>query len=82
MKAMEPAEFLATVARCLVSDPAAVTVTEVDGGAVLELRVAPNDIGRTIGRDGAHIHALRWLLGAVAARAGKRGPTLELMEDP
>jgi predicted RNA-binding protein YlqC (UPF0109 family) len=59
--------------------PDEVTVNEAPGGAVLQLRVAPTDLGRIIGRGGEHIHALRWLVSAVGARAGHK-IVLELIE--
>ena len=54
-------ELLAYLARGLVSEPDAVQVTraERDGAVVLELRVAPGDVGKVIGRQGRVVRALR-----------------------
>jgi hypothetical protein len=68
------------ITRCLVKDPDAVFVSELQGTrvTVLELRVAPNDKGRVIGRQGRVVHAMRTLLCVVAAKKGKR-VTLEVV---
>jgi hypothetical protein len=60
------------VARSLVDDPEAVKVTEVedDEGTVIELRVAEDDMGKVIGRNGSVAKALRTLLKVTAAREG------------
>jgi predicted RNA-binding protein YlqC (UPF0109 family) len=69
------------VARSLVDEPAAVRVEEVPGDAttVYRLRVAPADVGKVIGKHGRTAHALRMLLGAAAARGGRRA-VLEIEE--
>ena len=58
-------EFLV---RALVSDPDAVQVSEVeaDDGTVLEVRVAQDDLGRVIGRDGRVANAIRTIAKAAA----------------
>lgn len=68
------------VAKSLVDDPAAVEVTEIPGSSVivLELRVAPDDMGRVIGKSGRVANAIRVLLRVLAAKQGKR-VTLEIM---
>ncbi|MCC7452066.1 MAG: KH domain-containing protein [Anaerolineae bacterium] len=68
------------VAKSLVDDPAAVEVTETRNGStvVLELRVAPDDMGRVIGKSGRVANAIRVLLRVLAAEQGKR-VTLEIM---
>jgi predicted RNA-binding protein YlqC (UPF0109 family) len=74
-------ELVEYIARSLVDDPAAVEVTETQPTAsniVLELRVAPEDIGRVIGKSGRVANAIRALLRIVAAREGKR-VTLEIV---
>ena len=67
-------ELLAYLARGLVSEPDAVQVTraERDGAVVLELRVAPGDVGKVIGRQGRVVRALRTVARASAARSGER----------
>jgi predicted RNA-binding protein YlqC (UPF0109 family) len=67
-------ELLEFLARSLVEDPDAVRVTEVeeDGDLVLELEVAPDDMGRVIGRGGRIANALRTVIKASAARTDQR----------
>jgi len=65
-------DLLAALARALVEDPDCVRVTErpSDGGTLLELEVAPEDLGKVIGKRGRTAEALRSLLGAVGRRRG------------
>ena len=69
------------VARGLVREPGKVRVHEVDedGTTVLELEVAPSDVGRVVGREGRTAHALRTLVEALAHRRGERA-TLEILD--
>ena len=64
------AELLAWIARHLVDDPEAVRVetVEQDGTTVLRLHVAPDDVGKVIGRQGRIARALRTLVRASGAR--------------
>jgi predicted RNA-binding protein YlqC (UPF0109 family) len=74
-------ELVEYIARSLVDDPAAVEVTEsVTGNTaiILELRVAPDDMGRVIGKNGRVANAIRSLLRVVATKEGKR-VTLEIV---
>jgi len=66
-------ELLTYIAKNLVDNPDAVTVTEIekDGGLVLELRVAQEDMGKVIGRQGRTSKEIRTLVKA-AAGAGRR----------
>jgi predicted RNA-binding protein YlqC (UPF0109 family) len=66
------------IVKSLVDAPEAVSVEHVDGD-VLELTVAPNEVGKVIGRQGRTARALRTLLGAVGVRTHKRY-TLEILE--
>jgi uncharacterized protein len=68
------AELLAYLARELVDDPEAVRVEteERDGALVLVLHVAPDDIGKVIGRQGRIARALRTIVRASAVREGRR----------
>jgi predicted RNA-binding protein YlqC (UPF0109 family) len=68
------------IAKSLVDDPSQVSVTEIQGttSIILELRVAPEDMGRVIGRNGRVANAMRTLLKVVAAKQGKR-VTLEIV---
>jgi len=62
------------VARSLVDHPDAVEVRQVDDlhSTLLELRVAPDDVGKVIGRGGRVVKAIRTLARAAATRTGKR----------
>ena len=67
-------DLIATIAEALVDDPDAVEVEEVDedGGVTVELRVAPDDSGKVIGKDGRTAQSMRALLNAAAAKQGCR----------
>ena len=66
-------DLLLYMAKSLVDDPDSVTVTEVEGGTtVLELRVAPEDMGKVIGRQGRIAREIRAVVKAVAQRQGKK----------
>ena len=67
-------ELLLYVAKQLVDDPEAVTVTEREDGesTVLELRVAPEDMGKVIGRQGRIAKAIRSVVKAAAAKEDKK----------
>ena len=67
-------DLLAYLARELVDDPAAVRVEEEerDDALVLALHVAPDDVGKVIGRQGRIARALRTLVRASSARDGRR----------
>ncbi len=65
-------ELLLTIARGLVDKPDAVTVTQdepaEDGTVVFHLRVAPDDMGRVIGKQGRIAKAMRTVMRAAATR--------------
>ena len=65
-------DLLLYIARSLVQQPDQVTVTEVEGGdeLTLELRVAPEDMGKVIGRQGRIAKEIRTLVRAYAQRTG------------
>ena len=73
-------ELIEYIAKSLVDDPSQVSVTEIHGetSVILELRVAPEDMGRVIGRNGRVANAMRVLLRVIAAKQGKR-VTLEIV---
>lgn len=62
------------IARALADKPEAVTVTEREGRGqqVIELTMAPGDMGRVIGRQGRTAQALRTLASAAAELDGKK----------
>ena len=66
-------DLLLYMAKSLVDDPDSVTVTEVEGETtVLELRVAPEDMGKLIGRQGRIAKEIRTIIKSVAQRTGQR----------
>ena len=67
-------DLLLYIARNLVDDPEAVSVTEVPGEQelTLELRVAPDDMGKVIGRQGRIAKAMRTVVKAAATRENKK----------
>ncbi len=69
------------IAKALVDEPEQVQVNAVDGEqtTVLELRVAPNDLGKVIGKQGRTARSIRTILGAASMKLKKRY-TLEILE--
>ena len=67
-------ELVAIIARALVDDPDSVDVQEIesDNMSVVELRVAKDDIGKVIGKDGRTAQSIRALLSAASAKVGRR----------
>ena len=66
-------ELLLYIARSLIDHPDQVSVTELEGEeTVLELRVAPEDMGKVIGRQGRIAREIRAVVKAVAQRQGKK----------
>ncbi len=74
-------ELVELIARSLVDEPDQVVVTEVEGEriTVIELRVAPGDLGKVIGKQGRTARAIRILLNATATKLRKRA-VLEILE--
>ena len=73
-------ELVETIAKGLVDHPDDVAVIEVEGEAtVLELRVAPQDLGKVIGKQGRTARAMRTLLRAVGMKSRRRF-VLEILE--
>ena len=68
--------------KALVDNPEAVHISETTGGSsiLIDLFVAPGDIGRVIGRKGRHINAMRTLARVLGAKMGKR-VSLEIADD-
>ena len=62
------------MAQALVDHPEKVNVNEINGGqtSILELRVAREDIGKVIGREGKHAQAMRTIVSAVASKLHKK----------
>jgi predicted RNA-binding protein YlqC (UPF0109 family) len=74
-------ELVQFLARQLVNNPDAVEVNEVHGdtASVLELRVAKEDLGRVIGKQGRTVNSIRTILNAVASRTNCK-VVLEIIE--
>jgi uncharacterized protein len=74
-------ELVTRIAQALVDHPEQVSVTEVEGNqtTVLELKVAKEDLGKVIGKEGRNALAMRTILGAAAAKIKKRA-VLEIIE--
>ena len=75
-------ELVQFLAQQLVNNPDAVEVKETksDTASVLELRVAKEDLGRVIGKQGRTVKSMRILLGTIGART-KRKIVLEIIEE-
>jgi len=73
--------LIETIAKALVQHPDEVHVAEFDddNSSVVELRVAREDIGKVIGRDGRTAQHIRTLLTASAAKMGRRAH-LDIMD--
>jgi predicted RNA-binding protein YlqC (UPF0109 family) len=69
------------IARALVDNPDAVSVSEIEGNqtSVLELKVAKEDLGKVIGKQGRTARAMRTILSAASAKVKKR-TVLEIIE--
>jgi predicted RNA-binding protein YlqC (UPF0109 family) len=74
-------ELVQYLAKSLVRNPDAVEVkeTQTDAASVFELKVAKEDLGRIIGKQGRTAKSIRTLLNAAASR-GNRKVVLEIIE--
>jgi len=74
-------ELIEYIAKLLVDNPEEVSVTEIQGEqtSVIELRVAKEDLGQVIGRQGRTARAMRTILAAASAKMKKRS-VLEILE--
>ncbi len=74
-------ELIVSIARSLVDQPddVKVTLAEEDDTVTVELAVAPEDLGKVIGKQGRTARAMRSLLSAAAAKFDKRS-RLEIIE--
>ncbi|HUY37407.1 MAG TPA: KH domain-containing protein [Candidatus Binataceae bacterium] len=75
-------ELVQFLAQQLVNNPDAVEVkeTQSDTASILELRVAKEDLGRVIGKQGRTAKSIRTILNAVASRTNRK-VVLEIIED-
>ncbi|MDJ0781605.1 MAG: KH domain-containing protein [Desulfosarcinaceae bacterium] len=74
-------ELISFIAKALVDHPEQVSVDEVEGNqtSVLELKVAKEDLGKVIGKQGRTARAMRTILSAASAKVRKR-TVLEILE--
>ncbi|GLI35814.1 KH domain-containing protein [Desulforhabdus amnigena] len=74
-------ELVDFMARALVDNPEKVRVTEIEGEqtSVIELRVAKEDLGKVIGKQGRTARAMRTILSAASTKIRKRA-VLEIIE--
>lgn len=74
-------DLIISIAKALVDHPEQVEVLEVEGEQilVLELKVAKEDIGKIIGKQGKMANAIRSILNAASAKAKKR-TIMEIIE--
>ena len=78
---MEMKELIAYIAKALVDKPEDVVVTEIEGEqtSVIELKVAKEDLGKVIGKQGRTARAMRTILSAASTKINKRS-VLEIIE--
>jgi predicted RNA-binding protein YlqC (UPF0109 family) len=74
-------ELVTYIAKALVDQPDDVSVTEIEGEqtSVIELRVAKEDMGKVIGKQGRTAKAIRTVVNAAATKMSKRA-VLEIIE--
>ena len=74
-------ELILVMAKALVDKPDEVEIKEVEGDVttILELKVAKDDLGKVIGKQGKTAHAMRAILNATATKLKKRA-VLEIIE--
>jgi len=74
-------ELIAYIAKALVDKPEEVVVTEIEGEqtSVIELKVAKEDLGKVIGKQGRTARAMRTILSASSTKINKRS-VLEILE--
>jgi predicted RNA-binding protein YlqC (UPF0109 family) len=74
-------DLIAYIAKALVDKPEEVAVTEIEGEqtSVIELKVAKEDLGKVIGKQGRTARAMRTILSAASTKINKRS-VLEILE--
>jgi predicted RNA-binding protein YlqC (UPF0109 family) len=74
-------DLIAYIAKALVDKPEEVGVTEIEGEqtSVIELKVAKEDLGKVIGKQGRTARAMRTILSAASTKINKRS-VLEIIE--
>ena len=74
-------DLIVYIAKALVDKPEEVAVTEIEGEqtSVIELKVAKEDLGKVIGKQGRTARAMRTILSAASTKINKRS-VLEIIE--
>jgi len=74
-------ELVEMIVKSLVDKPDQVKVSQLDGqqSSIIELKVAPEDVGKVIGKQGRNVQAIRVILGAAGMKLKKR-INLEIIE--
>jgi predicted RNA-binding protein YlqC (UPF0109 family) len=74
-------QLVEDIAKALVDSPEEVVVSSKDGeqSSILELKVAENDLGKVIGKQGRTARSIRTILGAAGSKVNRRF-TLEILE--
>jgi len=74
-------ELVELIAKSLVDNPDRVQVSQLEGeqSSIIELKVAREDMGKVIGKQGRNVQAIRFILGAAGMKLKKRF-ILELIE--
>ena len=74
-------ELVEFIAKSLVDEPESVVVNLIEGqkSTIIELRVATDDLGKVIGKQGRIARSIRTILSASATKSGKR-MVLEILE--
>jgi predicted RNA-binding protein YlqC (UPF0109 family) len=74
-------ELVELIVKALVDNPDKVRATQLDGeqSSIIELTVAPEDLGKVIGKQGRNAQAIRIIIGAAGMKLKKR-VSLEILE--
>jgi len=74
-------QLVELIAKSLVDNLEKVHVSQIDGeqSSIIELKVAPEDVGKVIGKQGRNVQAIRIILGAAGMKL-KRRFNLEIIE--
>jgi len=81
LKEMAVKELVEVIVKALVDNPDKVRATQLDGeqSSIIELTVAPEDLGKVIGKQGRNAQAIRIIIGAAGMKLKKR-VNLEILE--
>jgi predicted RNA-binding protein YlqC (UPF0109 family) len=81
LKEMAVKELVELIVKALVDNPDKVRATQLDGeqSSIIELTVAPEDLGKVIGKQGRNAQAIRIIIGAAGMKLKKR-VNLEILE--